>query len=485
MSVISFFGTLAGLAQTIQVFMDPGDNNIVIPMILTIMFLALTILFSQSKKEFVDLYTVCSSVALNNRLQTLRELVMIQHREMMIKNHRYKINKAKFEYKLTQSKTDKMSYDLHYDISLDLTRPYLMRKTTKNRTLRFFAITLAAGPSNLKAKFRDVSSSSGRCGHDDSVSVICVAKDCTTRGESGSNEKIYSGVYEFIVVLPDGYEKKNCINLTVSYDIFGQIKKDQGKHSFTIIPLNYGYKISELEVRVYTEDVKIRELEFQRFGVNGEFEIPALFEPVRETPAAGNIQKFYSSIKPMKNSVYSVQFVLPEKYVKRVMGCSGRKARMYTYRRATVDDIPQLIKFRMNLLRSAVGPGKKDKWDLVEQQLEDYYKSAIPSEEHIAYLAFDGNVCIGTGGVCFYRVLPTYFKPTGKKAYIINMYTKEEYRRQGVATEILDRLVRKALERKATYISLEATNEGRPVYEKYGFGPLNSEMQYKNETYEG
>lgn len=158
---------------------------------------------------------------------------------------------------------------------------------------------------------------------------------------------------------------------------------------------------------------------------------------------------------------------------------------MYMFRKATADDIPLLTKCRMDLLHSAIGDGEKDKWSFVEEEVKQYYSTAIPDGTHVAYLAFDGNKCVGTGGVCFYQILPTYFKPTGKKAYIINMYTAPEYRRQGIAKEILRLLVNESLARGATYISLEATDLGRPLYESAGFAPLYSEMQYVNETYEG
>ena len=42
------------------------------------------------------------------------------------------------------------------------------------------------------------------------------------------------------------------------------------------------------------------------------------------------------------------------------------------------------------------------------------------------------------------QVLPTYHNPTGKKAYIMNMYTAPEYRRQGIALHTLDLLVKDA-----------------------------------------
>lgn len=73
--------------------------------------------------------------------------------------------------------------------------------------------------------------------------------------------------------------------------------------------------------------------------------------------------------------------------------------------------------------------------------------------------------------------MPTYHNPSGKKAYIMNMYTVSEYRRRGVAYQTLDKLVQEAKERGIFAISLEATDMGRPLYEKYGFVKMDHEME--------
>ncbi|MBQ8038388.1 MAG: GNAT family N-acetyltransferase, partial [Lachnospiraceae bacterium] len=77
----------------------------------------------------------------------------------------------------------------------------------------------------------------------------------------------------------------------------------------------------------------------------------------------------------------------------------------------------------------------------------------------------------------YFQVMPTYHNPTGKKAYIMNMYTNPDYRRQGIAYKTLELLVADAKERGIAAISLEATDMGRPLYEKYGFIKMNDEME--------
>jgi ribosomal protein S18 acetylase RimI-like enzyme len=76
--------------------------------------------------------------------------------------------------------------------------------------------------------------------------------------------------------------------------------------------------------------------------------------------------------------------------------------------------------------------------------------------------------------------MPTFHNPTGRKAYIMNMYTKPEYRRNGIAYKTLDLLIEEAKRKGITAISLEATDMGRPLYEKYGFVKMNDEMELPN-----
>ena len=95
-------------------------------------------------------------------------------------------------------------------------------------------------------------------------------------------------------------------------------------------------------------------------------------------------------------------------------------------------------------------------------------------------MVFDEETFVGAGGISYFQVMPTYHNPTGKKAYIMNMYTNPDYRRQGIAFKTLELLVADAKERGITSISLEATDMGRPLYEKYGFVKMNDEMELPN-----
>lgn len=147
------------------------------------------------------------------------------------------------------------------------------------------------------------------------------------------------------------------------------------------------------------------------------------------------------------------------------------------YKKATIDDLEILVKTRIEVLRAANGLDNSADMSMVKEQSYAYYKKALSDGTHIACLVFDGEVFAGAGGVSFFQVMPTFHNPSGNKAYIMNMYTDPGYRRKGIAYKTLDFLVSEVKEKGVSAVSLEATDMGRPLYEKYGFIKMNHEME--------
>ena len=148
-----------------------------------------------------------------------------------------------------------------------------------------------------------------------------------------------------------------------------------------------------------------------------------------------------------------------------------------TYKKATLGDIDLLTETRIIILKAANQLSDEVDMSEVKKESYHYYQKALHDGRHVAYLVFDGKRFVGAGGVSYFQVMPTYHNPSGKKAYIMNMYTVPEYRRRGIAYQTLDKLVKEAKERGISAISLEATDMGRPLYEKYGFVKMDHEME--------
>ena len=129
-------------------------------------------------------------------------------------------------------------------------------------------------------------------------------------------------------------------------------------------------------------------------------------------------------------------------------------------RRATADDLELLVELREEVLEAVFG---------LQANLREASRDYYTSEDHAIYLAFDGAEIAGCGAICFYRTMPSPDSPNGLCATIMNMYTRSAYRRRGIASQIVERLIDEAHKRVVTRIALETTALGESVYRRFGF----------------
>lgn len=136
-------------------------------------------------------------------------------------------------------------------------------------------------------------------------------------------------------------------------------------------------------------------------------------------------------------------------------------------------DIDELIEIRLETIRN------------VENLSDDYIFSNdfientrhyLETSNHDTILAVDGENVIGCASLCYIRLMPTFSHPTGKRGHIMNVYVKKEYRRQGIALNMIDTLIKTARNNGCTELSLDATAEGRALYEKCGFAATTEGM---------
>ena len=146
------------------------------------------------------------------------------------------------------------------------------------------------------------------------------------------------------------------------------------------------------------------------------------------------------------------------------------------FEKVGMEKLEDLVKTRIQVLRAANKLDGSADMGQTEQESRTYYEKSLEDGSHVAYLVYDGDRIIGTGGISFYQVMPTYHNPTGMKAYIMNMYTHPDYRRRGIAYHILQLLTEEAKEKGVSHITLEATKAGRYLYEKFGFVRMEDEM---------
>ncbi|WP_312094121.1 GNAT family N-acetyltransferase [Niallia sp.] len=143
------------------------------------------------------------------------------------------------------------------------------------------------------------------------------------------------------------------------------------------------------------------------------------------------------------------------------------------YRKATVADVNLLMEWRKTQL---VDEGIKADKD-IDIELEAFFRKKLAAGSLIQLVVEEQNEIIATGAIVIYDFPPSYTNKSGKKAYVTNMYTKNDYRGKGIASSLLMKLVEEAQNLGITKMWLGASKLGRPVYKKFGFTETDEWME--------
>ncbi len=144
------------------------------------------------------------------------------------------------------------------------------------------------------------------------------------------------------------------------------------------------------------------------------------------------------------------------------------------------DDIASLVFMRMAYLAEDYGDLPEEKRAEIARKLPDYFQRHL----NVDLFAF---VCTQEAEIvscCFLYVSekpanPTF--PNEKTGTVLNVYTKPEYRRKGIAGSLLKTLLSQSEKMGLDFVELKATDAGYPLYRSLGFEDAVS--KYHNMKY--
>ena len=140
-----------------------------------------------------------------------------------------------------------------------------------------------------------------------------------------------------------------------------------------------------------------------------------------------------------------------------------------------MDDLPVFISLR---IRQLIEEGAREDADL-RPALMDYYLRHLADGTFVSWLALDGEKIVGTSGMSFVEKPPYFSCPTGRIGLLSSMYTEPAYRRQGIARELLSRVVEEARKHGCGAVQITASDMGVRLYTAFGFEKNENFMQYK------
>lgn len=144
-------------------------------------------------------------------------------------------------------------------------------------------------------------------------------------------------------------------------------------------------------------------------------------------------------------------------------------------RRLAPADLDAFIELRIGQLREE---GAQEDIDL-RPALADYYRRHMADGTFVSWIALDGDRIIGTSGMSFVEKPPYFGCPSGRIGLLSSMYTAKEYRRQGIAKELLVRVIDDARAYGCGVVQITASDMGVLLYADAGFVKNGNFMQLR------
>jgi GNAT superfamily N-acetyltransferase len=147
--------------------------------------------------------------------------------------------------------------------------------------------------------------------------------------------------------------------------------------------------------------------------------------------------------------------------------------RSLTIREATAADVDVVMHHRRSMFAD-MGNRDPAALDAMDASSRPIFARALADGSYRGWLVEDasGRVVAG-GGIIRLPYHSSPRDPDPRRAWIVNMYTEPEYRRQGLARRLMEAMIEWCRGQRMANVFLHASDEGRPLYEALGFTPTN------------
>ena len=153
----------------------------------------------------------------------------------------------------------------------------------------------------------------------------------------------------------------------------------------------------------------------------------------------------------------------------------------FRVRPATPDDAPVLAKHRVEMFRDMGQLADEGTAAQLRSATEPLIGEWIAAGSYLGWLAEPvtrPGLVVGGAGIQLRPMLPRPGREgpgilAGAEAYVMNVFVERAWRRRGVAALLMEHVLGYARERRVRVVTLHASDDGRPLYERLGFAPTN------------
>jgi len=149
---------------------------------------------------------------------------------------------------------------------------------------------------------------------------------------------------------------------------------------------------------------------------------------------------------------------------------------MFTTRTATLADAALVTAHRRAMFNSMPNPNE-EVLGTMSRAFEPWVRERIGEGRYLGWIAEENLRVAGSAGLLIVDWPPHPFHPdASQRGYLLNVYVDPEFRKRGLAHELIEKCLAEAHARGIRVVTLHSSDAGRPVYEKFGFHPTSEMM---------
>ncbi len=153
---------------------------------------------------------------------------------------------------------------------------------------------------------------------------------------------------------------------------------------------------------------------------------------------------------------------------------------MENIRLTQIRNAERLIPWRMEVMAEMFGKTSGELTGKLHEATTRYYARHLADGSHVACTSSVNGTEAGCAAMYFSEELPSPDNPSGRCAYLTNVYVRPAFRHRGVATIMVRWLIEMARSRGIERVFLETPDSAHRIYSPSGFHRMPDMMIYKN-----
>jgi len=132
------------------------------------------------------------------------------------------------------------------------------------------------------------------------------------------------------------------------------------------------------------------------------------------------------------------------------------------YRRSVDTDVSFFVQFRKILL-------EREDDNSMDDIFVDYFVNSLHDKSLVAWVAEEDKRIVSMVCLAVCQIGPGFTNPSGKIAYVSNVYTILNFRRQGVAANLMREAIDDVKSQGIKRVLLSSSDMAKPLYVNLGF----------------